>query len=413
MITRRGAMLAFGAVALWGAGRFFGVAEFYVVAGAAIALVVGAVIVVRVSTANVSVRRHLAPARILGGGGGEVTLELRNDARVPAALLLVEDSCHPLLAPSPRFIIPGLGAGRTTALHYPVAGTSRGRYTVGPVRLRVRDPFGLAQRIRRYRGTDEAVVYPHIEPLEDSPAPGMQTGSGSSAIRRLFNTGDEFYTMREYVTGDDLRQVHWPSTAHRQKLMVRQQEQPWEAEATVFCDVRHAAHRHLGPNSPLEKSVSLAASLLWHLADEHFTLRLAMDSDRRAPSVQPWAQLLDRLAEIEPSRGTALSPALRRLRGGSGEGLFAAVVAVPPGNEPVARHPDVRALLQAGRTFHGRLALIVDGGRTQRAAETAALLRSVGWRATTIEPGQTLASRWRTLGGTARRAQAFQPGALT
>lgn len=410
MVTRRGAILAFAAAGFWALGRFLGVAELYVVAVAAVALVILATIAVRVSTANVSVRRHVAPTRVLAGGTGEVTLELRNDARVPAALLLVEDQCHTALAPPPRFVVPGLGAGRTTAVGYHLNGSSRGRYTVGPMRLRVRDPFGLAQRIRRYTSREEVVVYPHIEPLEDPPAPGTHTGSGSSALRRLFNTGDEFYTMREYVTGDDLRQVHWPSTAHRQKLMVRQQEQPWEAEATVLCDTRHGAHRHVGPGSSLEKCISLAASLIWHLADDGFTLRLLTDADQRKPEAQPWTLLLDRLAEIEPSRVPSLVPSLQRLRGGSGEGLFAAVVATPPGDEPVARSPDVRALLQAGRSYHGRLALVVENGRAQRASDTVALLRTAGWRAATITPQQTLASVWRSLSGGRRHAAAFQPG---
>ena len=411
MITRRGALLLIGAAAIWACGRFLGIAEMYVVAVAAAVLVGCAVIAVRLSTANVSVRRHVAPNRILAGGSAEVHLDLRNDARLPAALLLVEDTCDPALAATPRFVVPGLGAGRTTTVQYHLSGAARGRYEVGPVRLRVRDPFGLAQRVRRYRGTEDVVVYPRIEPLEDPPAPGTQTGSGSSAIRRLFNTGDEFYTMREYVTGDDLRQVHWPSTAHRNKLMVRQQEQPWEAEATVLCDTRHTAHRNVGAGSPLEKAISLAASLVWHLADDGFSLRLHTDTDQAAPPVQPWGLLLDRLAEVRPSRTSSLVPALQRLRGGSGEGLFAAVIATPPGEEPVGRHPDVRALLQAGRGYHGRLALIVDNGRSARAEQTAALLRTAGWRATTIAASQSLSSRWRSLSGRAPRTAAFQPGA--
>ena len=410
MVTKRGALLLIAAVVLWALGRFLGVSELYVVAVASAALVVCATIAVRASTANVSVRRHLAPSRILAGGHGEVTLELRNDARMPAALLLVSDDCPPALSPAPRFVVPGLGAGRTTMIRYQVSGHARGRYTVGPMRLRVRDPFGLAQRIRRYRGTDEAVVYPYIEPLADPPAPGMQMGSGSSTTRRLFNTGDEFYTMREYVQGDDLRQVHWPSTAHRNKLMVRQQEQPWEAEATVFVDTRHLAHRNLGPGSGFEKAVSLAASLVWHLADDGFTLRLMTDADTKMPQVQPWNTLLDRLAEIGPSRVPSLAGSLQRIRGGGGEGLFAAVVATPPGNDPVAGHADVRGLIQAGRSYHGRLALVIDDGRTQRATDTIAMLRTAGWRAVTIAPAQTLASRWRTLGSTRRPAAAFQPG---
>ena len=412
MITRRGALLLTGAVALCGLGRFLGVSELYIVGVAAGALVVCSTLAVRVSSANVSVRRHLAPTRILSGGHGEVVLELRNDARLPAALLMVEDACPTQLSDAPRFVVPGLGAGRTTAVRYRITGSVRGRFTVGPMRLRVRDPFGLAQRIRRYKGREDVVVYPRIEPLEDPPAPGTQPGSGSSALRRLFNTGDEFYTMREYVQGDDLRQVHWPSTAHRQKLMVRQQEQPWEAEATVLCDTRRLAHRTSGPGSPLEKAISLAASLVWHLADDGFTLRLLTDADERLPAPDGWNALLDRLAEVEPSRVPSLLPALQRLRGGGGEGLFAAVVATPPGDDPVARHPDVRALLQAGRGYHGRLALIVDSGSSARADELAALLRTAGWRATTITPQQTLASRWRNLGGGRRHSPAFQPGAV-
>jgi uncharacterized protein (DUF58 family) len=412
VITRRGALLLIAAVVAWALGRFLGVSELYIVAVASAALVVCATIAVRTSTANVSVRRHLAPGRILAGGHGEVTLELRNDARLPAALLLVEDACPPALSAPPRFVVPGLGAGRTTMIRYRVAGTARGRYTVGPMRLRVRDPFGLAQRIRRYRSTDDAIVYPYIEPLADPPAPGMQQGSGSSTTRRLFNTGDEFYTMREYVQGDDLRQVHWPSTAHRNKLMIRQQEQPWEAEATIFVDTRQLAHRHLGPGSGFEKAVSLAASLVWHLADDGFTLRLMTDADPRLPAVQPWSTILDRLAEVGPSRVRSLATGLQRIRGGGGEGLFAAVVATPPGNEPVARHPDVRGLIQAGRSYHGRLGLVVDDGRTARASDTVALLRTAGWRAATIAPAQPLAQRWRTLGSTRRPAAAFQPGAV-
>ena len=412
MITRRGASLLFAAFFFWGIGRTFGLSELYVVATAMLALVLCATIAVRLSTANVSIRRRVAPGRILAGGTGEVTLELRNDARLPAALLLIEDTCHASLSPTPRFVVPGLGAGRTTSVRYPLSGSARGRYSVGPVRLRVRDPFGLAQRIRRYRATEDVVVYPHIEPLADPPAPGLHTGSGSSAVRRLFNTGDEFYTMREYVMGDDLRQVHWPSTAHRAKLMVRQQEQPWEAEATVLCDTRRGDQRMFGPRSPVERCISLAASLIWHLADDSFHLRLITEADTRTAPVRPWNVLLDQLAEVEPTTVPSLIPALQRLRTGAGEGLLAAVISAPAGDEPVARDRDLRALLQTGRSYHGRMALIVDTGRPARAAEAAVLLRTAGWRATTIAADQTLASRWPSLGVGRHHAPAFQPGGV-
>ncbi|MGH3665557.1 MAG: DUF58 domain-containing protein, partial [Egibacteraceae bacterium] len=338
MITRRGATLLFGAVLLWALGRFLGVAELYVVAGTAAALVIVGAAAVRLSTAAIAVRRSVTSTRLLAGGSSEVVLQLRNDARLPAALLLVSDTCPHTLAHGTQFVVPGLGSGRAVTLRYPVHGRSRGRYRLGPLRVRVRDPFGVAQRVRRYRTTDEVVVYPRIEPLPGGGSPGAHHGSGVSETRRLFVTGDEFYTMREYVTGDDLRQVHWPSTAHRNTLMVRQQEQHWRVEATVFCDTRRAAYRGLGPDSPLEKAISVAASLVWHLADDGYRLRLVTETDVRDVDLDSWQRHLDRLAELVPSRLSSIAPAVRRLRTG-GEGLLTAVIAPPPDNAPLGSHP--------------------------------------------------------------------------
>jgi len=417
MLTRRGAGLLAAAVLLWAIGRFLGVPELYVVAAVTGLLVVVGAVAVRLSTATIAVRRSVTQDRILQGGTGEAVVGLRNDARFPTSLLLVEDTSHRALADQPRFVVPGLGAGRTASLRYRLHGRARGRYPVGPLRVRVRDPFGLTQRVRRYRGVDEVVVYPRIESLGEGVGLGAHLGSGASDLRRLFTSGDEFYTMREYVTGDDLRQVHWPSTAHRQTLMVRQQEQPWQVEATVLCDTRHGAHRDIGRDSPLEKAISVAASLVWHLADAGYRLRLVTEADQRTPPLAPWQAHLDRLAEVAPTRVPALGPALRGLRGAASEGLLMAVIAPPPGDEPVARSADTKALLQAGRAFSARAALVVSGGSgsggSDRAESMAALLRAGGWKATTIAPSQALGDRWRLLTGGRPRATAYQPGAAS
>jgi uncharacterized protein (DUF58 family) len=71
-------------------------------------------------------------------------------------------------------------------------------------------------------------------------------------------SGDDFYALRQYVVGDDLRKVHWPSTARRDELMVRQDELPWQGRVTVLLDVRRNAHT---PES-LELAVSAAASIV-------------------------------------------------------------------------------------------------------------------------------------------------------
>ena len=416
-MTARGVALLVAAVLLWVLGRFLGVAELSVVALAGAALVVLGVVVVRAAGATVSVRRHTSAPRLLSGATGEVGIELRNDARLPAAVLLVEDRCHHALAEEPRWVVPGIPPGRRVALRYAIAGGARGRYEVGPVTVRVRDPFGVAERQRRYTGTDEVLVWPRIERLSTGVVRGGHRSSGTSATRRLFSAGDELYTMREYVQGDDLRQVHWPSTAHRGVLMVRQPEQPWEARATVLLDTRAIAHAGAGQAGSFEVAVSAAASIVWHLADLGYWLRLTTDADPRVPALTAWEQALDRLAEVQPTRDDAWIGALRRLRtAGAGEGLLVAVVtppraaskpripnlaaapAAPADSEPpaVGALPEIKALVAAGRAYATRIAVVVDA-RTAGAVPAdlaAAALKAAGWRTIVVGPGRPLANGW-------------------
>jgi uncharacterized protein (DUF58 family) len=390
-----------------------GVEELYVLAAAVALLVALAAVAVRMSATTVAVRRGISAVRLRAGESAEVTLDLRNDSRWEGApLLLVEDQCSWTLADRPRFHVDGLRAGGTRRLRYPLHPTMRGRYTIGPLRVVVRDPFEVVELVRRYHATDAVVVLPVIEPLPDGLTRGNHRGSGTSDTRRLFNTGDEFHTMREYQQGDDLRLIHWPSTAHRDALMVRQQELPWQAEATVLCDTRLAAHRGAGASSTLEKAISASASVVWHLTRHGYRLRLVTDAATRAPRAETWEALLDRLAELEGSHETTLT-GLATLRGTGAEGLMVAVVAVPHGDALLRTHPDVRTLLQAGRLFASRLVVVVHSGHGDRARaeETAGLLRVAGWRAATVAPGESLTDRWGDALGSRRHQRAYQPDA--
>lgn len=410
-MTGRGISLLVTSALLWLLGRVLGVHELFVAAATGAAFVGVAVVAVRVSTATVSARRLVESTRLLAGASTDVSVELRNDSRLPASVLLVADECHHALRgghDEPRFVVPGLAPGRVASFRYVLYGRSRGRYAVGPLSIRLRDPFGLAQRVRRYPVTDEVLVYPRVEPLGEGITRGNHRGSEASDRRRLFSSGDEFYTLREYVTGDDLRQVHWPSTAHRAKLMVRQQELPWQPEAVLFCDTRAGAHQGVGEDSTLEKAVSVTASVLWHLADREYELRMVRETDTHHPPPTPWNALLERLAELAPSTVATLSPALSCLRGAEAGGLFVAAVAPPPGTAPVAGHPDVRALLACGRRFSGRLAVVVapaadPGGR---GAALSALLRAARWKSVLVGPRDSLAARWPELAAPSRRSAA-------
>jgi uncharacterized protein (DUF58 family) len=387
-----------GGILLWAVGRLLGVIELHIAAVTSVALVGLGCLRVVLSTATVSARRTITVPRLAYNAAGEVIVDLCNDGRLPSSPLLVEDDCpYGLLSdPSgggPRFVLPGLGPGRAVSLRYEIAGGARGRYELGPVRVHVRDPFGLAQLTRRDTETGTVTVYPLIETLPPNAISGHHHGSESTRQRRLLTTGDEFHTMREYVDGDDLRRVHWPSTAHRQTLMVRQQEQPWQPQAMLILDTRRAAHSGSGADSTLEKAVSVAASLITYLASRGYTLGLVTEADRRTMPVESVERLLDRLAELRASALPGLAPAIERAR--RGEGLLVAVLPPPSDSGPITGHRDIRALLGAGRPYLSRVGVVITPSEgDQRAAELAAVLAAAGWATTTLAPGQALAARW-------------------
>lgn len=401
MLTSRGISLATGAVLAWGIGRMLGIAELYAVAAAGVIAVGLGLLYVRLTTSSVAARRIVETERVIAGGHVDARIELRNDSPVPSPTLLVAEQLPETLwasgQPEPgtaRFVLDGLGPGRIASARYQADATSRGRVELGPVTVRLRDPFGVAERTRRYTSTAEVIVYPRIERLDEQQVSGSHMGSGSSDSRRVFATGDEFYTMREYVRGDDLRMVHWPSTAHRQKMMVRQMEQPWQAHATVYLDTRRGGHTS-GPDGTLERAVSVAASLVYHLADRGYAIRLVTDADTGRGGPQPWAESMDRLALLEATDNSGLGPSLAATRGG--EGLFVAVVGVPDGRAEPAHHPDLRALYGV-RGFGQRLAVVVtEPTATRRADLTAALLSAAGWQAATLPTTTPLGEVWARL----------------
>lgn len=406
MLTVRGAVLLTAAGLLWLIGRLLGVDELHVAAVASAALVAIAWLVVHLPGDRIAVRRTIGASRLGFDTEADVAVDVRNDSRLPTPPLTVEDAVpQPLVADPPRFVIDGLGRGRAARLRYRIRGAQRGRFLLGPARLRLTDPFGVVRRTRRTQRVHDLVVYPRLEALPEVGVARLPQGHSDGDQQRVLNLGDEFHTMREYVQGDDLRRVHWPSTARQQKLMVRQHELPWRAETTILLDTRGGVHTGTGRASTFETAVSAAASSACHVAERNHLVRLATDQDRVAPAVISRHALLDRLAVVGPSETPNLGGVAERLRSGSGHGLLLACVAPPPGGDPVATAPDTRALLHAGRGFSNRVAIVVHPvSAPDRAAQMVSLLRSAGWRGAALPAGRALADVWPTLA--ARRATA-------
>ncbi|RNM16190.1 DUF58 domain-containing protein [Nocardioides pocheonensis] len=217
--------------------------------------------------------RTLGASQVEVGQRAVVHLELTNVGPT-TGVLLIEEQIPWALGSRPRFVIDGMRPGWTRSIHYQVQAEVRGKYDIGPLRVRASDPFGLLELQRTFTKTAGLVVIPATEPLPPIPLLGAWTGTGDNRPRPFASGGAADVTVRDYRVGDDLRRVHWRSTAKVGSLMVRREEQPWQSRCTVFIDNRARVHRGQGPHSSIERAVTAAASLAVHLSAQGFQVRL-------------------------------------------------------------------------------------------------------------------------------------------
>ena len=255
LLTRAGwGVLVAGGSALAG-GWLFGLPELLVLGTALVVLVIVAALATALTVLRLEVVRTLHPDRVHAGAASRVEVLVRNRGRRRTPVLVLRDGvsgtigAELLLAPLER-------NGRVRAA-YRLPTRHRGVITVGPLEIELGDPFGLTQAAVIAAPASTLVVYPEVDDITAASrsdgmdphgwrTPGLQTG------------GDEFHSLRPYVVGDDIRRVHWPSTARRDELTVRQDERHQQGRSTVLLDVRDVVHT----DTTFERAVSAAASLL-------------------------------------------------------------------------------------------------------------------------------------------------------
>ncbi|SCD72754.1 Protein of unknown function DUF58 [Streptomyces sp. di188] len=227
--------------------------------------------------------RRLSPGRVPAGTEARVHLRMDNVSRMPTGLLMLQDRVPYVLGPRPRFVLDRMEAGGRREVSYRVRSDLRGRYPLGPLQLRLSDPFGMCELNRSFSSYDTLTVTPRVEALPPVRLSGESKGYGDGLQRSLALAGEDDVIPRGYRYGDDLRRVHWRSTARYGELMVRREEQPQRARCTVLLDTRAIAYEGAGPDSPFEWAVSGAASVLVHMLERGFSVRLLTDTGDSVP----------------------------------------------------------------------------------------------------------------------------------
>src|SRR5919197_6092753 len=180
-----------------------------------------------VARVGLQAARQINPIRVPVGGRAEVSLHIRSLGRLPTGGLLIQDGVPYALGGKPRFVIERLPRHTGTQLRYTVHPMLRGIQQIGPLKATITDPFGLAEFERDLAHTSRLIVVPRVVRLSGVPG-GSGLGSGDDGSVRLnAGQGEDDAIVRPYRQGDDLRKVHWRSTAKRDEMMVRVEERPW------------------------------------------------------------------------------------------------------------------------------------------------------------------------------------------
>lgn len=321
MPTPAGIATLVAAGVLIAAARIFGIFELYIIGAALLALVACACAWVLLNWRALKVERRVEPVRLPVGATSVVSLNLHNKRLIPTPVARITDTVQGEVVADAN--IPPLRRHRSTRANYRVPTSTRGIVPIGPMNTVVTDPFGLA-RVQRSSAPDASLlVLPAIEDVAPPPRPGGdQAAHPDRSAGRLSPSGDEFSALRSYEVGDDLRKVHWASTARTGELLVRTEQMPEHGHSTVLLDIRRSS---AGPET-FERMVSAAASLVTALYDRGDIVQMATTNgaERIATDRVSYDRILDQLAVITQTSDSV--PQLPPRKPGTGRAETAVMV---------------------------------------------------------------------------------------
>lgn len=275
-------------------------------------VVVGLFVVARPS--RVVIDREIQPPRVPKGSPAVAFLRFVNRGRRAAPMSV---ATQPFGTARVRTVIPRLRGGERGTRAYRLPTTRRGIFDVAPIEVTRRDPFELFRLSRRYGRIERIWVYPRILALRALPTGKTRHLEGPSS-----DTSPQgsitFHRLREYLPGDDLRFVHWRSSARLGTLLVKHNVDTSQPYTVLLFDQRP----HLYTEETFEQAVDIAASVVMTTSASKapVELRLTGGTVLGGPRVRDATPLIDHLTGVREHPAGSLQRqllALRRARGGT------------------------------------------------------------------------------------------------
>ncbi|MEP7034098.1 MAG: DUF58 domain-containing protein [Dermatophilaceae bacterium] len=402
-LTTRGRAFVAAGLTLMVGGLFLGFIDITRVGVLLATLPLLASLATRRSSDGVVVARLIDPIRLAVDQSANVEVIFENTSRQRTQLQLAEELVGRTLGVGPRFILPPMDPGEVREVSYQIRSEVRGRHRLGPLTLRVRDPFGLATIATSLEGTTDILVLPRTEALGSSRPRANGLGAEGSIPYMVALHGEDDASIRSYRDGDDLRRIHWPTTAHRSELMVRQEDRPARRRAVIVMDSRGGGHRGSGTPGSFEWAVTATASIAAHLFAQGYALNLLTAETTAGGEATQSIEIdsaLASLAVTELGTDQELEEVLRCAQAlTSVGGLVVAIVT--DRDEDVLRR--IAALRQPGGAG---LLFLLDatsfgrghaGPPSDQTLGLASLFGAAGWSTSIVGSGVSVADAWETV----------------
>lgn len=408
--TGRGWALGIAGVALVLLGVGLGTVDLVRIGTLTTLLTVGATVVVGIldpgrGRHRLLVARDAHPNPV--HAGEQARVEVRITASDPAArvrlagLRFAEQAATELSGGRPLRARVSRGPQQVT-VSYAVDAARRGRWQLGPLVVTRSDPFGVARTSATLGDHAEVVVWPAVTALPT--ASDVLVGEPDRVALGARTPSTDDASLRDYREGDDLRRVHWRSSARRGALMVRSDERAGMRPVSVLLDLPAKL-------TALEWTISLAASMALAMLEGGHPVRLvggrtgaptAFHHGRSGPTAR--SALLDSTVDLESPRSAEeaeqhLLAAAHLLETSEAGGEILLAVLGPLGVHARA------ALAHLADTAQGWAVVRADGAspaHEREAQHTVLALQRAGWRACAVTPGEDVVACWLRLLGSAR-----------
>ena len=385
-ITRAGQLAVIAAVVLWLLARIVAGTAMFLFSYGAILLVVAAWLIAPRKLRLEGERHGLFP-RAREGDRLEVEVKLTANRRMTTFVL--EERVPERLGNPVRLPITKLSSGEVVSHRYGLRCTRRGVYEVGPLVAIAGDALGLTQRETMLEEPFELLVHPRVELVSDRPLTRQfEDPPIRPPVSKPWPSGLEFYGMREYSRGDDLRRIVWRASARTGRIMVREAEQGITDKITFILDTDRGRHSRDGEglSESFEAACRVVASLgVRHLREGYevrvFTNGGALTRSLRGGTSQ--LMLLDALARLDMGR-SQLSEAFMQLLVDNRRDSHMVVVTPHLGQADAAR---LKLLLNKGVSV-----LVVALLWDEENADTMGTAAALGCQVVGVHPGQDLAT---------------------